>query len=252
MSEIFIHDLMAYEGIKVFQKENTFRFSLDSILLGDFVKVNLRSNRLLELGCGSGAVLFYLTLKTNIKLHGVEIQKDLADLALRGIEYNKFEEQIEIHHDDIKNLPEIFPPSHFDIVVSNPPFFKNNDFNMINKKYSLSTARHEIFIDLENIIITAKKMLKTNGQFYMIHRTNRLEEIILLMSKHNFVIKRLRFVYTKHGKDSLMVLIEARSNGKIGNMKIEEPFYIFNDKEEYTDEIKRIFHLGDDKFEPKS
>ncbi len=252
MSEVFIHDLMAYDGLKIFQKEKTFRFSLDSLLLADFVKVNRRANRLLELGSGSGAILFYLTLKTDIELHGVEIQEEQVELALKGINYNNLDQQIKVHHLDMKKLQEIFPPSHFDIVVSNPPFFKNNDYNMVNNEISLSMARHEISIDLEELIVSAKKMLKTNGQFYMIHRASRLEEIILLLSKHNFVIKRMRFVYTKPGKDSMMVLMEIRSNGKIGNLKIEEPLYILDDKDEYTDEVKRIFHLGDDKYAKES
>ena len=194
----------------------------------------------------------YLSLKTDIELHGVEIQEEQVELALKGIKYNKLENRIKIHHLDMKNLQEIFLPSHFDIVVSNPPFFRNNDNNMVNNEISLSMARHEISIDLEELIVTAKKMLKTNGQFYLIHRSSRLEEIILMLTKHNFVIKRLRFVYTKAGKDSMMVLMEIRSNGKIGNLKIEEPLYILDDKDEYTNEVKRIFHLGDDKYAKES
>ena len=109
MSEVFIHDLMAYDGLKIFQKEKTFRFSLDSLLLADFVKVNRRANRLLELGSGSGAILFYLTLKTDIELHGVEIQEEQVELALKGINYNNLYPQIKVHHLDMKKLQEIFP-----------------------------------------------------------------------------------------------------------------------------------------------
>ncbi|MDT8336638.1 MAG: tRNA1(Val) (adenine(37)-N6)-methyltransferase [Candidatus Izemoplasmatales bacterium] len=252
MNEIFTHDLMAYDGLKILQKADTFRFSLDSLLLADFVEVNQRAKKLLELGCGAGAILLYLSLKTSIKLYGVDIQKEVIDLAKESIKINKLGNQIEVFNHNIKDIQTHFTPSSFDVVVSNPPFFKVKELKMINQKESLSLSRHELSITFKEILEATKKMLKTSGALYLIHRANRLEEIIKDLQEQRFVIKRLRFVYTKPGNEALMVLVEARYNGKLGSIKILEPLYVYNQEGEYTEEIKRIFHLGDENYVKKS
>ena len=246
MSEIYTHDLMAYDGLKILQKEDSFRFSLDSLLLGDFVEIKSRDRLLLELGSGAGAILLYLSLKTKIKLYGVDIQKEMVDLANESIKLNKLENQIEIFHQDIKTIYNKFPSSSFDILVSNPPFFKVNELRMINKNENLSLSRHEVGITFKEILIAAKKILKTSGSFFFIHRAARLEELVSDLQVEKFVIKRLRFVYTKRGNDALMILVEAKYNGNTGNLKVLEPLYIYNHLNEYTEEVKRIFHLGDE------
>ncbi|MFA7075045.1 MAG: tRNA1(Val) (adenine(37)-N6)-methyltransferase [Candidatus Izemoplasmatales bacterium] len=251
MDEVFTHDLMAYDGLKILQKKDGFRFSLDSLLLADFIEFKLRSKNLLELGCGAGAVLLYLSLKTKIKLLGVDIQENMVKLAKKSVKLNNLDKQIEIYHKDIKSIYSLFPTSSFDIIVSNPPFFKVNELKMVNQNEFLSLARHEISITFKEIIVSAKKMLKTNGSLYFVHRASRLEEIIKDLQSENFVIKRMRFVYTKVGNDALMVLIEARYNANSGNIKILEPLYVYNLDGEYTDEVLRIFHLGDESYEKK-
>ena len=252
MDRIFTHDLMAYDGLKILQKEGSFRFSLDSLLLGDFVTIKPSAKKLMELGCGSGAVLLYLSLKTKIKLMGVDIQKDSVELALESIKLNGLESQISVFNQDIKTVHNDFLPNSVDIVVSNPPFFKVNDLKMTNPNLKLSLSRHEIGINFKEILLATKKILKTNGSFFFIHRASRLEEIIGDLQSENFVIKTIRFVYTKHGKDALMVLIEARLNGKIGNLKVLEPLYVYEINGDYSEEILRIFHLGDKNYVTKS
>ncbi len=251
MAEIFTHDLMAYDGIKILQKENTFRFSLDSLLLGDFITIKPRDRMLLELGCGNGAILLYLSLKTKIKLMGVEIQKEVVELAKASVSLNHLDNQIEIFHQDIKNLHNFFQPSSFDILVSNPPFFKVDGDLMINESEFLSLSRHEVAITFAEILDQAKKLLKTNGSFFFIHRAARFEEIILALAAKKFVIKKLRFVYTKPKNEALMILVEAKYNGKTGSMKIMEPLYIYNQENQYTDETLKIFHLGDEAYDQK-
>ncbi|MFA6648061.1 MAG: methyltransferase [Candidatus Izemoplasmatales bacterium] len=252
MSEIFIHDLMAYDGLKILQRKDKFRFSLDSLLLADFVNFNLKSQKIIELGSGSGAILLYLSLKTDKKMIGIEIQRDVANLSIESIKYNKLDNQIDIINEDIRNIHNIFNPSSFDIVISNPPFFKNNDEKMMNENLSLSLSRHELSINFHEILIQTKRILKTGGSFYFVHRASRLEEIIMEMRDLGFVIKRIRFVYTKPKNDALMILVESRFNGKTGNMIIEEPLYVYNHDNQYTSEIKSIFHLGENQNDKKS
>jgi len=248
MSEFYTHDLMAYDGLKIIQKDDVFKFSLDSLLLGSFVEIKQRSKKLLELGSGLGAVLLYLSLKTKIEMVGIDIQEEMVELSRQSIQLNDLTNQIKIYHHDLKDIQTLFSPSSYDIVVSNPPFFKVNELKMLNKLEGLQIARHEVSINFKDILNAAKKMLKTGGEFYFVHRASRLEEIIKDLSEYNFVIKRLRFVYTKPGKEALMILVEAKFGGNSGSMKILEPLYVHTKAGEYTEEVLRIFHLGEDNY----
>ncbi|MFA7561116.1 MAG: tRNA1(Val) (adenine(37)-N6)-methyltransferase [Candidatus Izemoplasmatales bacterium] len=242
----YLHDLLAYDGLKIYQTENDFRFSLDSLLLGDFVEIKLRTKKIIELGCGTGAVLLYLSLKTKAELIGVDIQNDSLNLAKKSIDYNDLDQQISLINHDVKKLTEIFKPSQFDIVVSNPPFFKFDDSSFINQKSSLSLSRHEIDLTFNDVVEATKKILKTNGRFTFIHRADRLEDIIASLSKNDFAVKRMKFVFTKQNKPAMMVLIEASNNGKSGGLKVLPPLYVYDENGDYTEKIKSIFYLGAD------
>jgi len=252
MQKQHMHDLLAYDGLKIFQRDDLFKFSIDALLLGDFVHINPRTNRIIDLGCGLGAISLYLTLKTNAHITSIDIQKDVIQLAKKSVEYNQLDKQIDCIKEDIKTAYKYFNTNIFDVVVCNPPFYKSNQVKQQNDLKALSLARHEVALNLEELIIATKRLLSNGGMFCFIHRVERMDEIIVELTKHNFVVKRMRFVYTKPGKPAKMLLIEARHNGAMGSLKIEEPLYIYNHKREYTDEILKIFHLGDDQFENKS
>lgn len=237
-----INDLLGYDGIKIIQRPDMFNFSLDSTLLADFVTPLTKTKKIMDLGTGNAPIPLFLSMKTNAKIIGVEIQDESYDLALRSVALNNLEDQITILHDNIKGLSRKFENSEFDIITCNPPFFKYKESSHTNKNDYKTIARHEVLITLEEIIIEVKRLLKTKGSFCMVHRTERIEEIIMLLNKHNFSIKRLRFVYPKKGEDSYTVLVDASNNGSKG-LKLLEPLYV-HEGNEYTDEIKRIFRYG--------
>lgn len=241
MEEV-INDLLGYDGLKIIQRPDMFNFSLDSTLLADFVKPLAKTKKIMDLGTGNAPIPLFLSLKTNASITGVEIQDESYDLAKRSVELNNLQDRITILHDDIKGLSKKFENSEFDIITCNPPFFKYTETSHINKNDYKTIARHEVLITLEEIIIEVKRLLKTKGSFCMVHRTERLEEIVMLLNKHNFSIKRLRFVYQKHGDDSYTVLVDASNNGSKG-LKLLEPLYV-HEGNEYTDEIKKIFRYG--------
>ena len=237
-----INDLLGYDGMKIIQRPDMFNFSLDSTLLADFANTLTKTKKILDLGTGNAPIPLFLSLKTKAKIIGVEIQKDVYDIAVRNIEINNLQDQIEIINDDIKGIHKKYENSEFDLITCNPPFFKYNESSNVNKNEYKTIARHEVLITLEGIIIEAKRLLKTGSNLCMVHRTERIQEIINLLTKHNFAIKRLRFVYPKIGENSNMVLIEASNNGKTG-LKLLEPLYVHNE-DGYTNEIKRIFNYG--------
>ncbi len=241
MTEV-INDLLGYDGLKIIQRPDMFNFSLDSTLLADFAKPLAKTKKILDLGTGNAPIPLFLSLKTTARIIGVEIQEEVFDIAKRNIKLNNLTNQINIINDNIKGLSKKFENSEFDLVTCNPPFFKYKETSNTNKNDYKTIARHEVLITLEEIIIEVKRLLKTKGSFCMVHRTERLIEIIELLTKHNFSIKRMRLVYPKQGEASNMVLIDASNNGAPG-IKILEPLYV-HEGSEYTEEIKRIFRYG--------
>ena len=237
-----INDLLGYDGLKIIQRPDMFNFSLDSTLLADFVNPLAKTKKILDLGTGNAPIPLFLSLKTTAKIIGVEIQKEVYEIAKRNIALNQLENQIEIINEDIKGIHKKYENSEFDLITCNPPFFKYKETSNVNNNDYKTIARHEVLITLEEIIIEAKRLLKTKSSLCMVHRTDRIQEIISLLSKHNFAIKRLRFVYPKQGELSNMVLIEASNNGSTG-LKLMEPLYVHNENG-YTDEVKRIFRYG--------
>ncbi len=252
MSKEEIHDLLAYDGIKIIQRKDLFRFSLDSLLLGDFVKINPRANMIVDFGTGLGPVPLFLSLKTKKRIVGIEIQDEAIDLAKRSVQINGLANQIEIRKANILEITEYFQPSSIDIITVNPPFFKYHNDSLLNDLDSMTISRHEVLINLQGVIESARKIISNGGMLYLIHRSARIEEIILLLNKYNFAIKRLRFVYTKAGKEAMMVLVEARFNGKTGDIKVDTPLVVYDESGQYTDEVLKIFHLGDELYDQKT
>ena len=238
--EKVINDLVYFKNIKIVQNKNYFNFSLDSVLLPNFVNINKNNIKIMDLCTGNAPIPLILSTKTSAKIYAVEIQKEIYDLAKETVELNNLQNQIELINEDVNNIVNNFETDTFDIITCNPPYFKKNEKSLINNNNIKSIARHEIKIDLESIIKISKKLLKNGGSLYLVHRTDRLIEIIDLMKENNIEPKRIRFIYPKVNKESNLVLIEGSKNGNTG-LKIMPPLYVHNDDGSYTDEVIKMF-----------
>jgi tRNA1Val (adenine37-N6)-methyltransferase len=237
-----IHELLGYDKIKIVQNLEMFRFSLDSMLLAAFVEPKRDCKRIIDLGCGNAPIPLFLTMKTKAQIYGVEIQKEVYDLAVKSVEINGFQNQIQILHADICNIYRQLGANIFDIVISNPPYFKWNESSNVNKNDYLTIARHEVKIDLEGIVKESKKLLTSSGHLYLVHRVERLSEVLLLLHTYDFGIRRLRFVYPKtESKTALLFLLEARNN-RPADVRVEPPLYVYEGNE-YTEEVRTIFNF---------
>lgn len=238
-----ISNLLGYDGLKIIQHEDILNFSLDSTLLASFVNINLRDRKIIDLGCGNGYIPLFLSLRTKEHIYGVELQTDIYNLAKRSVELNHLESQITIINDDINNIYKTLGTSTFDVVVSNPPYFKVDDTSKLNKNDYKTIARHEINLNLEQLLKNASILLKEGGTFALVHRSERLIEILLLFRKYMIEPKRLQFVYsTSSSTDSVAILIEGKKTTKQGGLKILQPLYVKNTNNEYTKEILEIFN----------
>lgn len=217
-----INDLLNYD-LKIYQDIDAFKFSIDSVLLAEFVNINFRAKNIIDFCSGNAPIPMILSTKFNKNIVGVEIQKDIYSLGLKSIEYNKIE-NIKFLNMDVKNLCNYFDYK-FDIITCNPPYFKYNNDSIINVNSSKAIARHEIMITLEDIISVSSKIINDSGSLYLVHRCDRLVEILDLLKKYNFGLRRLQFVYDSMNSQSCFLLIEAKYKCK-DDLKVLEPLYI--------------------------
>lgn len=235
-----LNDLVGYKNLKIFQNTDWFSFSLDSVLLPNFVTLNKNIETIMDLGCGNAPIPLILSTKTSAKIVGVEIQKDSYELAKKSVLYNKLEDRIELLNMDMKELKNTYSTNSVDVITCNPPYFKYLETSNLNDDEHKIIARHEKTITLEDIVSLSRYLLKNNGILAMVHRTDRLIEIISLFQKYGLEVKKIRFVYPKMDMESNMVLIEGRKNGKVG-LKILPPLYAHNEDGSYTEEVLKMF-----------
>ena len=229
------------KNLKIIQRSDYFNFSIDSLLISEFVNIQKNTKKILDLGTGNAAIPLFLSKKTSAKIYGIEIQEISYNLALRNININNLNEQIYIIYDNMKNYLKYFNMGFFDIIISNPPFFKiNENVNFLNNLEQLSIARHEVEISLDEIIKIASELVKDRGYFYLVHRADRLSEILNNLLNYRFEAKKIKFCYTTKHKNAKIVLIEAIKNGKSG-LTILPPLIINKENGEYTDEILKMF-----------
>ena len=230
--------LDSIKDIKLFQATDGYRFSIDAVLLENFISAK-RLEKGIELGTGSGIISILLARRLQgANITAVEIQKNLAERAARNISLNNLEGRIEILERDIKDLKKIYPSNKFDFVFTNPPFRKTKT-GRLSIYEERAVARHEIEITLPDLIKTASYLLKHSGKFFLIYHPFRLAELISLLQKAKLEPKRMKFVHSRTGEEAKMVLIEA-VKGSGTWLKIAPPLYIYEKDTEYTSELKKI------------
>lgn len=234
-----INDILGYRNRKIYQDDECFAFSLDSVMLANFATVRLRDKCIVDLGCGNGVIPLILSLRTDKNIVGVEIQEQLADMATRSVDYNKLSNQIKIINSDMKDFITDETFEKFDLVTCNPPYFKVNEKNYFNLSPQKLIARHEVKVTLSDVFCVSKKLLKNNGNFAIVHRPERLLEIFDLYRRNGIEPKRLRFVYEKVSKESTLVLVEGQKNGNPG-LKIENPLILYNEDGSMTEEYSNL------------
>lgn len=234
-------DDLEYKGLKIIQNENGFCFGMDAVLLSHFAKDSIRRNdKILDIGTGTGIIGILLSAKTLAsQIVGIEIQNDVADMAKRSIQLNNLQDKFSIINDDLKKIDEYFKSDYFDVVVSNPPY-KQDNTGLKNDNEGKIISRHEVKCSLEDVIICASKMLKDKGSFYMVHRPERLKDILCTLNKYKLEPKEIRFVHPSVNKKPNLILIKSVKNAK-PFLNIQEPLYVYEEDGTYTQEILKIY-----------
>lgn len=234
-------DDLEFKGYKIIQNSEGFCFGIDSVLLSDFAKDIRNNSRVMDLGTGTGILCVLLSGKTNLKeIYGIEIQPEVADMAKRSVKLNSLQDKVKIINENILNLENVFEKGSFDAIVTNPPYKKINT-GLQNESEKKLISRHELTANLEDFIKVSKDMLKDKGEFYMVHRPERLVDIIYLMRKYKIEPKQIRFVAPKPSKEPNLVLIKGVKNAK-EFLKFDNILYVYNEDGSYTEELLKIYN----------
>ena len=232
-------DDLQIDGLKIIQNPNGFCFGIDAVLVSNFAKVK-KGSKVVDLGTGTGIIPLLISAKSkDTKISAFEIQSDVADMARRSVAMNGLEDRIEIIEDNINNALEHFGKHTIDVVISNPPYMASG-VGEVNPSDYKAISRHEIHCTLEDIIRTASGLLRGSGQFFMVHRPNRLVDILTLCRSYNLEPKQIRFVHPFADKSPNIVLIHATKGGR-PDVKVLEPLVVRKEDRSYTEEIYEIY-----------
>ncbi len=229
-------------GLKIIQSPSSFCFTMDAVLLANFATVK-KGDRVIDLGTGTGVVPLLISTRAQVKkIIGLEIQQDSVERARRSIKGNGLEHLIEIVHGDICKADEFLEVGRFDLVTANPPYLPVGRGSR-NQTGSIAIAKHELLCNLENVIRTAARLVKYGGRVAMVHRPDRLCDIIIQMNNYRLKSKKLQLVYPRPGKKPGMVLLEAQLGGN-PELTILEPFFVYNQKGDYTKQFWETYYPG--------
>lgn len=233
-------DDLGIGNLKIIQNKKYFCFGVDAVLLSHFSKTMRENGIVLDIGTGNGILPLLLSHKTNQKkIYGIEIQKELFGLANENVKLNNLSELIELINDNICNIEKHFKSSTFDTIVCNPPYKKKGS-GLTNENEYIQIAKHEIHCSLEDIISKSSYLLNNSGKLFMVHRPDRLVDILYFFRKYNIEPKTMQFVHSRLNEPPVLVLIEGIKTAR-PFLKIQKPLYIYDNENNYTEEINKIY-----------
>lgn len=212
------------DDFRIIQNKTMFCYGTDAAVLSDFI-VAKPKEKLIDMCSGNGIIPILLCKKTRCnQIVSLEIQKKVCDLTSRSVELNNLSERISVINGDLRQVKQLFDCGSFDVVTCNPPYMPAGT-GKSNVSESVNIARHEIMCTLEDVINSAAFLVKNGGRFYMVHRAERLADIIYLMRHNNLQPKRMSFVCANPDSEPSLVLIEAQKDRKSG-LSITKPIYV--------------------------
>lgn len=233
-----VDDLLTHD-LSIIQSEQVFSFSMDAVLLARFANIP-KYGRILDLCSGNGVIPILLSTRTNAQIEGIEIQTRLADMARRSVEMNGLTERINIIEGDLRDLAKEGGNGIYDAITVNPPYMPLTGGDLKLSEHQ-SIARHEIHCTLEDVAQAAMRLVKPGGKISMVHRPQRLGDIITMFRKYRMEPKVIRFVHPRAGSEANMVLVEAHRDGK-PDVKILPPLIVYQESGEYCQEVMDIYY----------
>lgn len=227
-------------GMGLIQPLKGYRFSLDAVLLSFFPELN-GIKTAIDIGTGNGIIPHLLAFRQpDLKIIGLDIQAAMLERAERSTIYNGLQEQISFINADIKEISKFLPPDCTQLVICNPPFWKKGS-GYWSRNQEQAIARHEITVDLQQIISAAGYILVPGGKLCLIHISDRYEEVLAAAAAHNIQASRLRFIHSRVNEKAKLFLFEGVKEGSQA-AKIMPPLIIYDENNNYCGEIAAIYN----------
>ena len=228
------------DSLKLIQKTDGLTFGTDALLLAGYVNGKYKSA--LEIGGGTGIIsMLLLTRSKAERIVAVEVQDEFSSLIERNANLNGLSDRLTAVVSDIRDYK---ANEEYDLIFTNPPYMKTSSgrANELDKK---NIARHEVFGNIDDFAMAAKRLLKFGGTFAVVYRPDRLTDLIYALRSAKLEPKRVTFVHADTESESSMVLVEAKAGGKSGII-LTKPLIIYKDKlhSEYSEDMKYIMDNG--------
>lgn len=238
MAELRLDDLQC-NSLKILQDPNGYCFTSDAVLLANTVRCK-RGDTIVDFGCGNGVISLLLTAKTPCeKVIGIELQSDVSRLAIQNVELNNLQDKVSIFNDNITNAPQLLGSESVEVVVCNPPYFSMGSGEK-RESPQVALSRHESVCTLEDIIVSASKIIKFGGAFYMIHKTSRMAEVIAYCSQNKLIPKTLTLIYPKISKKADTFVLTCKKCGK-HSLDVEK-LVVYDEDGNMTQEAKALYN----------
>ncbi len=235
-------DDLLIQGLKLIQKKEGFRFTLDAVLLAHFATVK-EGDKIVDIGTGTGIIPHILSTRAkNLRVTGIELQEDMAEMAVRSVKLNGLTDVIEIVAGDIRDIHKRIGGGTYTLVTANPPYWSVED-GKPSGQTSRAVARHELTCVFEDVVSCAAKLLNYQGRFAIVHRTERLPEICRLLREYHLEPRRMRFIHAFIDRPAQHVLLEARKNAA-PDLKVLPPLTVYREPGKYTQEILKWYGKG--------
>jgi tRNA1Val (adenine37-N6)-methyltransferase len=228
-------DVLCDGKLSLFQSRAGYRFSLDALLLANFVTVK-RREKIVDLGTGNGVIpLILATLHRSVILTGVELQPAMIERARRNVQLNGLEKRIQILSGDVRAGAQLAAEASFDVAVCNPPYRKPSS-GRISPNDEKRIARHETRGDLGDFLRTGAFLLRPKGRMAIVYSAGRVIDLLSAMREARIEPKRMRIVHSFAGVEASLILVEGVKGGRSG-VEVLAPLTIYRRGKEYTEEV---------------
>lgn len=235
-------DDLDFKGLRIIQNPNEFCFGMDAVLLSHFAKPR-PGDRVVDLGTGTGIIPILMSGRSiGTVFYGIEIQSHVAHMARRSVQLNGLEDRIQIIEGDLKESPHYLGKGKYQMVTANPPY-KKIGTGLVNPNKAKAMARHEILCNLDDVLKAATQLLAWKGRLVMVHRPNRMADILSGIARYGLEPKIMQLIYPSLKKPPNMLLIEAVLGGK-PHLSWLPPLVVFKDNGEFTEELREIYFGG--------
>lgn len=219
---------------KIWQDAKEFCFTTDAVFLGNFPHL-VRKAKVLELGCGTGAISLLLENRGAEQVTAVDCNPRITELLRRSVADNGLEEKIHVVDGDILRYKELFKPESMDLVAANPPYRNSGNVRQIG-----TAACHEVTATLEDFFRAAAFAVRYRGRFALVQLPERFAESMQLAFKYGLQPKRLQWVHSMLDKPAWIFLMEMQKGGSYG-LDVLPPLIMYNKDGSYTEAVAKYY-----------